>query len=204
MGWRIDIKSEEEKRQEVETAMAALVSPGTPISVLIDHGLSDNLVEKLNEAGTSTVERLSDMTPEQLEEIQGIGPKMVEKIQLAVQAYYAQFEEGAAEEAAGEELAPESGPAEAAGAKEAGEAAAEPPAESGPVDAAAPQETGETTGESPAESPSPAPQEAAVDPPPTGAAESDKIGVPDESRVESTALETEGEEREPGHPAKGE
>ena len=103
MGWRIDIKSEEEKRQEVESAMAALVSPGTPVSVLLDHGLSEKLVEKLGEAGATTVERLSDMTPEQLEEIQGIGPKMVEKIQLAVQSYYAQFEEEQPQEAAAEE-----------------------------------------------------------------------------------------------------
>src|SRR6266403_191789 len=37
LGWRIDIKSEEEKRQEVESAMAALVAPGAPVSVLIDY-----------------------------------------------------------------------------------------------------------------------------------------------------------------------
>ena len=104
MGWRIDIKSEEEKRQEVESAMAALVAPGTPISVLLDHGLGEKLVEKLAECGASTVERLSDMTPEQLEAIQGIGPKMVEKIQLAVQSFYAQFDEAPAE--AGETAEP--------------------------------------------------------------------------------------------------
>ena len=40
-----------------------------------------------------TVEKLGSMTPEELEEIQGIGPKMVEKIQLAVNAYYAQFDD---------------------------------------------------------------------------------------------------------------
>src|SRR5438309_450474 len=33
LGWKIDIKSEEEKRQEVESAMAALVVPGAPESV---------------------------------------------------------------------------------------------------------------------------------------------------------------------------
>ena len=30
LGWKIDIKSEEEKRQEVESQMAALVAPGAP------------------------------------------------------------------------------------------------------------------------------------------------------------------------------
>ena len=38
LGWKIDIKSEEEKRQEVESQMAALVVPGAPISVLLDYG----------------------------------------------------------------------------------------------------------------------------------------------------------------------
>src|SRR3954463_4049350 len=51
LGWKIDIKSEEEKRQEVETAMAALVQPGAPVSVLIDYGLEEGIAEKLLEAG---------------------------------------------------------------------------------------------------------------------------------------------------------
>jgi N utilization substance protein A len=92
LGWRIDIKSEEEKRQEVESQMAALVVPGAPVSVLIDHGITDKLVEKLMEAGVGTVEKLGGMTPEQLEEIPGIGDEMVEKIQDAVVSYYGQFE----------------------------------------------------------------------------------------------------------------
>ena len=71
LGWRIDIKSEEEKRQEVESQMEALVVPGAPVSVLIDHGLTETLVEKLMEAGVGTVEKLGAMTPEQLEEIPG-------------------------------------------------------------------------------------------------------------------------------------
>ena len=94
LGWRIDIKSEEEKRQEVESQMEALVVPGAPISVLIDHGFPDTMVEKLMEAGVSTVEQLGGMTPEQLEEIPGIGDEMVGKIQGAVVSYYQQFESG--------------------------------------------------------------------------------------------------------------
>jgi N utilization substance protein A len=96
LGWRIDIKSEEEKRQEVESQMAALVVPGAPVSVLIDQGLTEKTVEKLLEAGVSTVEKLGAMTPEELEEIPGIGPKMVEKIQVAVNNYYGQYEEAMA------------------------------------------------------------------------------------------------------------
>ena len=93
MGWRIDIKSEEEKRQEIETAMEAIVSSGTPASVLLEHGLSEKLVDRLLEAGSGTIEQLADMTPEELVEIQGVGPEIVEKIQLAVNGYYSQFDE---------------------------------------------------------------------------------------------------------------
>src|ERR1700720_1567351 len=75
LGWRIDIKSEEEKRQEVESQMAALVVPGAPVSVLVDHGLAEEIVEKLLGAGVGTVEKLGSMTPEELEAIPGIGPE---------------------------------------------------------------------------------------------------------------------------------
>jgi N utilization substance protein A len=92
LGWKIDIKSEEEKRQEVESQMAALVAPGAPVTQLIDYGLPEKLAEKLIEAGVVTIEKLGAMTPEQLEEIEGIGPKMVERIQDAVNTYYGQFE----------------------------------------------------------------------------------------------------------------
>jgi len=93
LGWRIDIKSEEEKRQEVESQMAALVVPGAPVSVLVDHGVNDVIVSKLMEAGVATVEKLGGMTPEDLEAIPGIEPEMVEAIQTAVIGYYGQFEE---------------------------------------------------------------------------------------------------------------
>ncbi len=96
LGWKVDIKSEEEKRQEVESAMAALVSTGEPVSVLIDYGLSEALAEKLVEAGVGTVERLGGMTPEELQEIPGIDPEMVENIRDTVTSYYAQFDESGA------------------------------------------------------------------------------------------------------------
>ena len=91
LGWKIDIKSEEEKRQEVELQMSALVAPPTtPLDQVPD--LGEGLVEKLTAAGITTVEALADMTPEQLEAIQGIGPKTVEKISIAVNNYFASLE----------------------------------------------------------------------------------------------------------------
>jgi N utilization substance protein A len=110
LGWRIDIKSEEEKRQEVESQMAALVAPGAPVSALIDYGLPENLLEKLLESGVGTIEKLGGMTPEQLEAIQGIDPKLVEKIQEAVNAYYSQFEEQGQGEAEPAVASPEGAP----------------------------------------------------------------------------------------------
>src|SRR5450755_64754 len=102
LGWKIDIKSEEEKRQEVESQMAALVAPGAPVSVLLDYGMSDAVADKLLQAGVGTIERLGTMTPEELEEIPGIDPASVEFIQAAVVAYYSQFEDPGAEGAAAE------------------------------------------------------------------------------------------------------
>src|SRR5579859_6547887 len=109
LGWKIDIKSEEEKRQEVELQMASLVSsPQTPIEQVPD--LGEGLVEKLVAAGVTTVESLADMTPEQLEAIPGIGPKTVEKISLAVNSYFASLEGGQAGAAAGETSAETAAP----------------------------------------------------------------------------------------------
>ena len=136
LGWRNDIKSEEEKRQEVESQMAALVVPGAPVSVLIEHGLAEKIVEKLNEAGVATVERLGSMTPEDLEAIQGIGPKMVERIQESVNSYYGQFEEAVDQQEldSGEVSVVEEAPAEEQDVEPAGEISeqgdAQPAAES--------------------------------------------------------------------------
>src|SRR6202158_1288104 len=97
LGWKIDIKSEEEKRQEVELQMAAMAPQAmTPRENVT--GLGEGLVEKLSAAGVTTVEALADMTPEQLEAIEGIGPKTVEKISLAVNNYFASLEAGVVEE----------------------------------------------------------------------------------------------------------
>jgi N utilization substance protein A len=91
--WKIDIKSEEEKRQEVEQQMQAMSGgPTTPIEQVSE--LGETILEKLIAAGITTVEALADMTPEQLEEVPGIGEKTVEKISVAVRHYFGQYEEG--------------------------------------------------------------------------------------------------------------
>ncbi|MGA2218876.1 MAG: helix-hairpin-helix domain-containing protein, partial [Terracidiphilus sp.] len=93
LGWKIDIKSEEEKRQEVEQQMQALSGgPSTPIEHVAE--LGDGIIQKLVAAGITTVEALADMTPEQLEEIPGIGEKTLERISVAVRHYFGHFEQG--------------------------------------------------------------------------------------------------------------
>ena len=91
--WKIDIKSEEEKRQEVEQQMQAMGGgPSTPIEQVTE--LGESVMEKLIAAGITTVEALADMTAEELSEIPGIGEKTVEKIAVAVRHYFGQYEEG--------------------------------------------------------------------------------------------------------------
>jgi N utilization substance protein A len=162
LGWKIDIKSEEEKRQEVEQQMESLTSQqSTPLEKVTD--LGEALIGKLNEAGISTVEALADMTPEQLEEVPGVGPKTVEKISIAVNNYFSSLEASAgaatpeaaetatvesaeageptAEATAGEAPAPENADAAAttgeaeAGAAEVNTRGEEEPAAEGTVEA---------------------------------------------------------------------
>ncbi len=182
IGWNIDIKSEEEKRQEIEAQMAALTAPGTPLAEL--KGVGPKTIEKIETHGVSSIEKLADMTPEQLMEIPGIGEKMVEKIQVAVKSYFealdAQQTAAAAEAAAGE----------AAAAGQVTEAAAEAPAAG---------ETAEATAEVPpaAIEEAPAEQAAAEVPAVAGEAAAEAPAVADE-----TAAKPEGDAS--AEPPKGE
>jgi N utilization substance protein A len=103
LGWRIDIKSEEEKRQEVETQMEAL-APGAPVSVLADYGLGEEFIGILLQSGINTVERLGSLTPEDLEGIPGVEHEAVPGIQSAVIAYFNHMEANAADAAEAESV----------------------------------------------------------------------------------------------------
>ena len=135
IGWDIDIKSEEEKRQEIEEQMTALTAPTTPLTALA--GVGPKTIEKIEAAGITNVEKLAGMTPEQLMEIPGIGEKMVDKIYQAVNRFYEGGTDATAAVPAGEstdDLATE------------GEATA-----TGEEAAAAPAESAEQSTETPAE-----------------------------------------------------
>ena len=89
LGWKIDIKSEEEKRQEVQGAIE-LLSTGAPVSILIDYGLAESTVDALVKGDIGTVEKLGGMTPELLEALEGIDENAVSLIQQAINSYYGQ------------------------------------------------------------------------------------------------------------------
>ena len=116
LGWKIDIKSEEEKRQEVQNAIN-LLSTGAPVSALIDFGLAEATVDALVKGGIGTVEKLGSMTPEQLEAIPDINADAVNRIQQAINRYYGQeYTEQPAQQEADSEPEPESGETSSAAA----------------------------------------------------------------------------------------
>jgi N utilization substance protein A len=100
-GWRIDIKSEEEKRREVEAqfegleaaasdvnAEAAAASDGEgasdePPPPYTLAGIGDKTVRKLVEAGFGSVEAVAAASVDQLSEVPGVGGKTAEKILAA-------------------------------------------------------------------------------------------------------------------------
>jgi len=177
IGWNVDIKSEEEKRQEIEAQMAALTAPGTPLSEL--KGIGPKTIERIEAHGVSFIEKLADMTPEQLMEIQGIGEKMVEKIQLAVAAYFQDLEIQQAAAAEAEAAAAAEAPAE-------GEADAPPDA------IAVENELGSTEGEAPAAEAADAQELAAAED--TMESEGDTAPAQEEEAAEAAATEAAADE----------
>jgi N utilization substance protein A len=148
IGWDIDIKSEEEKRQEIEEQMTALTAPTTPLTALA--GVGAKTIEKIEAAGITNVEKLAGMTPEQLMEIPGIGEKMVDKIYQAVNRFYEGGVEAAAAAPAGEntddvavegEATPPEGEAAAESAEVSAESREGAAAEEAPVETVAEGET---------------------------------------------------------------
>lgn len=82
-GWKIDIKSEEEKRREVEAQFDELGSEPAPLSV---PGLDQSMVEQLNAAGIETVERMVSATAAELSEVLGISEGAAEALRQDAEA----------------------------------------------------------------------------------------------------------------------
>ncbi len=127
VGWRIDIKSEEEKRQEVEAEMARMARVVEELKSLEAKGVSEKIVHKLIETGIQGLAHILQMTDEELETVDGVGPKTVPKIRHAALEAKAVWDQRDAQELA--HLEAERAAAEAA---EQGEAAiSEAPEEDG-------------------------------------------------------------------------
>jgi N utilization substance protein A len=140
LAWHIDIKSEEEKRQEIESQMAAMALRGAPISEL--KGLGDKTLQKLRDHGIETVEQLAQMTPEDLMQIQGVGEKTVDRIRRVVTDYFERDQSAQAAAAEGTEGAADVQAAEGAATPETAESPATEEAAAGPsAEAPASEET---------------------------------------------------------------
>jgi N utilization substance protein A len=95
LGCRIDIKSEEEKRAEIEDQIARMQA-ATPLASI--SGLTPGIVSKLVSADITTVEQLADLAPEDLQKVPGIGGKTIDKIRDELSEYYAAMSAPYAEE----------------------------------------------------------------------------------------------------------
>jgi N utilization substance protein A len=122
VGWRIDIKSEEEKRREVEAEMARMQRFVEELRSL--KGVGEKTVQKLIDSGIAGLGHLIAMSDEELCAIEGVGPKTAEKIREAAVLAKAEWdrldEEQEAAQAAAEAAAAaeEAAAAEAAAARE--------------------------------------------------------------------------------------
>jgi N utilization substance protein A len=120
VGWRIDIKSEEEKRQEVEAEMARMARIVDELRSLEPHGVNEKVIQKLIDSGIAGVGHVLEMTDEELLTIEGIGPKTVEKIREAATAAKTEWDSRDAAAAEAERLETER--QEAIAAEQAAEA----------------------------------------------------------------------------------
>jgi transcription termination/antitermination protein NusA len=91
-GWRIDIKSEEEKRREVEAQLEGFEvpasadespEPAADQATFALPGVGEKTTKKLIDAGFTSIESLAAASVEALSEIPGIGEKTAEKILAA-------------------------------------------------------------------------------------------------------------------------
>ncbi len=188
LGWRIDIKSEEDKRRDVEVEMErGRIGRQTLEELELASGKT---LESLAEAGFTTLGQTCNSSLEDLCEVPGVGPKTAEKLlddahammQEEIDQFLAdklaeeeaEFEEFFEDEPAVEE--PATGgeqPVEAAAEETAGEPAADKPIVEEPVAEEAPVE------DAPAETV----DEAAPEVEPAAAPEADQEETPDDREI---------------------
>src|SRR5215471_11688342 len=82
VGWRIDIKSEQDKKREVEMEMERMARANRPLESVED--LSIRSLQKLQESGFTTIGSVLAAGLEGITGIPSIGPKTAEKILLTL------------------------------------------------------------------------------------------------------------------------
>jgi N utilization substance protein A len=122
-GWKIDIKSEEEKRREVEAQFEGLEEAEETVTLTLP-GLDEEQLHKLSAAGLDTADSLIAVTAADLATVAGVDEAMAEELQVAVREQVAAVER-AAMAADGEAEGPDSAEAEAASLGENPEPTAE-------------------------------------------------------------------------------
>ena len=95
-GWRIDIKSEDEKRREVEAQFEG-IEDGEEGATLTLPGLDDTQLVKLSDAGLDTADRLLETSVANLATIAEVDEETAVKLQDAVREQVAAAEQAAAE-----------------------------------------------------------------------------------------------------------
>ena len=83
VGWRIDIKSEQEKKREVEAEMERMARDARELESL--EGVTPKMLERLTEAGYRSIELMLEAGVDGLTQVEGIGPKSAERILAAAQ-----------------------------------------------------------------------------------------------------------------------
>jgi len=83
VGWKIDIKSEQEKKREVEAEIERMARDAKEMESL--HAAGEKSVERLSEAGFRSLDAIVEAGAEGLSQVPGIGPKTAEKIIIAAE-----------------------------------------------------------------------------------------------------------------------
>jgi transcription termination/antitermination protein NusA len=99
VGWRIDIKSEEEKRQEVEAEMARMARLVEELRSMSAFGMPDAVVQRLIDAGVAGLAHVLEMSDEEFEGLEGIEPETADTIREAAAQAKVGWDERDAEEA---------------------------------------------------------------------------------------------------------
>ena len=149
-GWKIDIKSEEEKRREVEAQFDGLAADEAATLTL--PGLDEAQLRTLSEAGFDTADRLLAVPTAELAELLAIDADAVEQLKGAVHEQVEAAERAAAQAALEKEQTAEEPAADTEPAPEGETAAPDPPSSVAATDddaesAAAPEEKSAPTGD---------------------------------------------------------